>query len=670
MASASISGGNSGSTGFTSNMPSGMLIAYSHSGSASGTTSSAISEGALEIRDPGQQKQDVATLSHDVEHANDSISPIFDKEKEQRRLQQVQLIGEIGTQVSDIVRTEGLRKAKEEAKAELAKQGIYEPEKGADQTVVTAYQEQLAATNAYQTIMGKYGTGGDYQKVTQAVAAALQGLAGGNIGGALAGASAPYLAGVIKQVAGDNGTARVMAHAVLGAVVAQAQGNSAIAGAAGAAGGELAAQVITRQLYGTSDPHSLSEEQKQTVAALSTLAAGFAGAIASGDGAGAIAGAGAGKNAVENNHLSLDGRMYLKQLEREYALACGGAAGASGECQEQADEIRKLRRLGDSVLETEHIVVGSDMGPDHSIANQPGDIVACANSVNGFCQVTGEAIETPAGKEWKLVAATDTEAAEQTQRNKEAVERANLAARKLALEAFESGCNGVGISATACQLYKALGGANPISGYEPTTNERLLAGAGAILNALGLVGAIRGGGLSGSAAESSIDSGAKGAATSGKNVNPTSALTDAEAGVSGLPKIGSLKGEPELPPKNASPEMVRSIDRQNEASKKMAQAGYDVEQLPNTGKNVANPDLRINGELADVYSPITSSPISVLKTVAGKVKTQANNIVVSLADSPLTFGQIEKALSANPVDGLKKLYLMKGGEFKVIEVAK
>ena len=86
MASASVSGGNNGSSGFTSNMPSGTLIAYNHSGSASGITSSAISEGTLEIRDPGQQKQDIASLSHDIEHANGSISPIFEKEKEQRRL--------------------------------------------------------------------------------------------------------------------------------------------------------------------------------------------------------------------------------------------------------------------------------------------------------------------------------------------------------------------------------------------------------------------------------------------------------------------------------------------------------------------------------------------------------------------------------------------------------
>ncbi|MQA56018.1 hemagglutinin repeat-containing protein [Pseudomonas piscis] len=302
--SASVSSGNGGTDGFISNMPSGTLIAYNHSGSASGTTSSAISNGTLEIRDPSLQKQDVTTLSHDVEHANGSISPIFDKEKEQKRLRQVQLIGEIGTQVTDIVRTEGQLKADKDASDELEKLGIHRPGKNASKEEVDNYQQKLIATDAYQRIMGKYGTGGDYQRVAQAVTAALQGLAGGDIGSALAGASAPYLAQLIKKTTGDNTALNAMAHAVLGAAVAQAQGNSAIAGAAGAAGGELAARLITQQLYGTSDTSSLSEEQKQTVAALSTLAAGLAGGIAKGDSAGAIAGAGAGKNAVENNLLA------------------------------------------------------------------------------------------------------------------------------------------------------------------------------------------------------------------------------------------------------------------------------------------------------------------------------------------------------------------------------
>ncbi len=61
--------------------------------------------------------QDIATLSHDVEHANNALSPIFNKEKEQKRLKQAQLIGEIGAQVMDIVRTEGELKAQKAAEA-------------------------------------------------------------------------------------------------------------------------------------------------------------------------------------------------------------------------------------------------------------------------------------------------------------------------------------------------------------------------------------------------------------------------------------------------------------------------------------------------------------------------------------------------------------------------
>ena len=80
--------------------------------------------------------------------------------------------------------------------------------------------------------------------------------------------------------------------------------------------------------------------------------------------------------------------------------------------------------------------------------------------------------------------------------------------------------------------------------------------------------------------------------------------------------------------------------------------------------------MRINGELADVASPRTGSVGSVLTTVNDKVKKQASSVVINLADSPLTISQVGSALSLKPIEGLKKLYLMKNGEFKVIEVAK
>nr|WP_234016597.1 hemagglutinin repeat-containing protein [Pseudomonas palleroniana] len=298
--SASVSSGSDGANAFISNLPTGSLIAFNHGDSDSGTTSSAISNGTLDIRDPAKQQQDVATLSHDVEHANGSISPIFDKEKEQKRLRQVQLIADIGTQTVDIVRTQGQIDADREARAELDKRGVKDPGKDAEKEKVEQYKQQLIATDAYQRIMADYGVGGNYPRVAQAVTAALQGLVGGDIGSAIAGASAPYMAQVIKKTTGDDAVLNTMAHAVLGAVIAQAQGNSALAGGAGAATGEL----IAHQLYPGTKTADLTQEQKETVSALSGLAAGLAGGIAGGDLTGAVTGAQAGTNAVQNNWLS------------------------------------------------------------------------------------------------------------------------------------------------------------------------------------------------------------------------------------------------------------------------------------------------------------------------------------------------------------------------------
>ncbi|WP_318652922.1 VENN motif pre-toxin domain-containing protein [Pseudomonas sp. PDM18] len=198
------------------------------------------------------------------------------------------MIAEIGTQAMDIIRTQGEINAKDAGRKELKEQGIDNPT-----------QKQLEATAAYQDVMRQYGAGSEYQKAAQAVTAALQYLAGGDIGGAVAGASAPYVATLIKQQTGDNDTARIMAQAVLGAIVANAQGNSGVAGAAGAATGEL----IAASLYPNKNASDLTESERQIVSALSTLAAGMAGGLATGDSAGVAAAAGAGKTAVENNFL-------------------------------------------------------------------------------------------------------------------------------------------------------------------------------------------------------------------------------------------------------------------------------------------------------------------------------------------------------------------------------
>ncbi|MCX8728722.1 VENN motif pre-toxin domain-containing protein, partial [Gilliamella sp. B2838] len=89
----------------------------------------------------------------------------------------------------------------------------------------------------------------------------------------------------------------LITHAILGAVVAELQGNSGLVGGAGAVGGELAADIIRKQLYGK-DVKDLTEEDKRTISALAQLATGLAIAVAGGDVGDAGTAIAAGKNMV------------------------------------------------------------------------------------------------------------------------------------------------------------------------------------------------------------------------------------------------------------------------------------------------------------------------------------------------------------------------------------
>jgi filamentous hemagglutinin len=103
-----------------------------------------------------------------------------------------------------------------------------------------------------------------------------------DIKAALVGGVSPYLAEVIKKFAPDE-SSRVMAHIVLGAVSAELQGGNALAGASGAGISAAGAEYIKTQLYGDRSVEQLTEQEKQTVTALATLAGGLAGGIVGGD---------------------------------------------------------------------------------------------------------------------------------------------------------------------------------------------------------------------------------------------------------------------------------------------------------------------------------------------------------------------------------------------------
>ena len=336
----SISGAGSFGDQFKGNMPGGMISAAGNSGHAEGTTQAAVADGTITIRDKDNQKQDVANLSRDTEHANDSISPIFDKEKEQNRLKEIGMISDIGGQVADIARTQG------ELNALKVAQDKYGPlQADATEEQRQAYLAKLRETPEYKKEQEKFGTGSDIQRGIQAATAALQGLAGGNLAGALAGASAPELANFIGHNAGinDNDAAKAIAHAILGGVTAALQGNNAAAGSVGAVSGELIAGAIAKVLYpDEKDLSKLTEDQKQTLSTLASISAGMAGGVAGGNTAGVATGAAAGKNVVENNLLggNEDTQTKFVQEHGKDIASCstnpGGAECKRGEAVNKA----------------------------------------------------------------------------------------------------------------------------------------------------------------------------------------------------------------------------------------------------------------------------------------------------------------------------------------------
>ncbi|WP_416309068.1 VENN motif pre-toxin domain-containing protein [Raoultella sp. Lac1] len=177
--------------------------------------------------------------------------------------------------------------------------------------------------------MAKYGTGSAVQQGLQAATAAIQGLSGGDIAKAIAGGAAPYIAEVIKQTAPDEAS-RIMAHAAVAGVIAAVQGNSAAAGAAGAATTALMGEAIKKTLYGDIPVNQLSEDQKQTLVTLGTLAAGLAGDSS----ASAMAGAQAGQNEISNNMASIG--MLQQMMAQETLNAAAMAEAGKGTANDRA----------------------------------------------------------------------------------------------------------------------------------------------------------------------------------------------------------------------------------------------------------------------------------------------------------------------------------------------
>ncbi len=104
-------GGSPFADQLTGNTAGSLLTNVNNKGKDSNTTHSAVSEGEIVIRDKDNQKQDINDLSRDTDNAHEKLNTIFDKEKEQKRIEKTQLVGELSKQITDIAVTDAsLRK--------------------------------------------------------------------------------------------------------------------------------------------------------------------------------------------------------------------------------------------------------------------------------------------------------------------------------------------------------------------------------------------------------------------------------------------------------------------------------------------------------------------------------------------------------------------------------
>ncbi|CAM3571751.1 hemagglutinin repeat-containing protein [Rahnella victoriana] len=304
------------------------------SGSASGTSRSAVADGSITVRDTGQQTQDVSTLSRDTENANGHIDKIFDKQKIEENQAVAQAISQVGVQTMQNVVMQAQVNARSDALARLSGTAEYNNASPADQ------QKMLENSPENVAAEQKYGIGSPFWTAGTAISGALAGLTGGDMSQALAGGLAPYLSLAVKAATTDakgnvNQAENITGHALAGAVVAYLQGGSVTGGAAGAATGELAAQLIAKELYPGVKPENLTNEQKANVSALSTLAAGLAGGVAGNSSVAAGTAGIAGKTAVENNYLSADqGLAFDKEMQ--------SCKASGGDCTAVIDKWKKV----------------------------------------------------------------------------------------------------------------------------------------------------------------------------------------------------------------------------------------------------------------------------------------------------------------------------------------
>ncbi|MEQ9917257.1 VENN motif pre-toxin domain-containing protein [Pectobacterium aroidearum] len=324
----------------------------------------------------------------------------------------------------DIVRTEGELKAQKAAEAK-GDATVERPKEGDPTQKWEEYKKALTESPTYKAEMQKYGTGSDFQRAAQAATAAIQALAGGDIQKAIASGASPYLAQLVKDVTlpkdeskitASDIAANAMAHAVVGAVVAQLSGQDAAAGAIGASSGELAARAIMATQYPGKTANDLTEAEKQSVSALSTLAAGLVSGLASNSTVSAASGAQSGRNAVENNSLSGDkARQAVKESAEWWKQQVRDKLGEGTTSSVANSIINAIADSGDTALGSADYVADAAMALA-SCATGDNYCTKALSDLEGKNQAAADTLKALMKSEtWSAVAGTVKEAAQGNQ---------------------------------------------------------------------------------------------------------------------------------------------------------------------------------------------------------------------------------------------------------------
>ncbi|WP_426318429.1 hemagglutinin repeat-containing protein [Pseudoduganella sp. R-43] len=302
-------------------------------GSDSSTTYATVTDGKITIGGVTTSSVKELGINTDASKANTALDKLPDLQKLLKDQQAMSAAAGTVIATSKQAASEFVdeaRKAEAEAQKILAK---------ADSTAEQRAEAEKTIDAAKQ-VQAEWGVGGDKSRALNVVTGILVGsVAGQGSTQIAANAAAPYLAAEIgdyfKKEGNENQTLQDLSHAVLGAALAVANNSSAVGGALAGGGGELAAQILTKELYpqafdanGALQRDKLTPEQVNNVTALSSAIGALMSGAAGGNVRDAAIGGQVATNAVENNFLKRPEMAAMNKELEECTKQKGGCPDA------------------------------------------------------------------------------------------------------------------------------------------------------------------------------------------------------------------------------------------------------------------------------------------------------------------------------------------------------